>query len=389
MFYIGIDVAKHKHAVAIVDQLGEVFLKPTEFDNSKSGFELLLSLIKPFVSQRHLVGLESTGHYGDNLVRFLLDKECEVRMMNPLTTDAFRSQRIRKTKTDAIDCFIICNVLQSGHTTTMTHKKFITREGKQVTRFRHEIMTSLNMDKNQLQGCLDLVFPEYNKVFKTKYSNAYIAVLKKFPSAHTIADTHLTKLRGIILNAASKKINPMIPLELKTMAKQSIGEHNPIIEMKIQMLIESIEMKLRQIKTLNHKIIELSKELESPIFTIPGIGYITGFTILCEIQDISMFESSAKLIAFAGCDPGVYQSGNFNAPVTAISKRGSKYLRLALYQAALPASASNQTLSTYYKSKRADGKKHRCAQGHLVRKLLRIIFKLLTDNIEFNPNLCI
>ncbi|NLL74235.1 MAG: IS110 family transposase [Erysipelothrix sp.] len=389
MYYIGIDVAKRNHVVAIVDQHGEVLLKPTEFENSSPGFNSLYELIKSFILDRHYVGLEATGHYGDNLIRFLLDKRCDVRMINPLTTDAFRKQRIRKTKTDSIDCFIICNVLQTGHATKMTHKKFITREGKQLTRFRQELMTSLTMDKNQLQACLDLVFPEFNTVFKTKYSKAYIATLKEYPSAQTIATVHLTKLRNLILRASSNRISPELPNLLKEAAVNSIGEPNQVIELKIQMLIESIEMKIKQVDILTHKIEILSKELNSPIFTIPGIGFVTGFTILCEIQDISLFDTPAKLIAFAGCDPAVYQSGDYNAPTTAISKRGSKYLRLALYQAALPAATYNETFGNYYRMKRSQGKKHRCAQGHLVRKLLRIIFKLLQENIEFNPTLCI
>ncbi|QIK57040.1 IS110 family transposase [Erysipelothrix sp. HDW6A] len=380
---------KHKHVVAIVNQHGEVHLKPTQFENSKFKFNRLYELIKPFILDRHHVGLEATGHYGDNLIRFLLDKHCDVRVMNPLTTDAFRKQRIRKTKTDSIDCFIICDVLQSGHTTKMTKKKFVTREGKQITRFRQELMDSLTMVKNQLQACLDLVFPEYNTVFKTKYSKAYIAVLKEFPSAQAIAPVHLTKLRDLILKVSSKRINPELPNHLKEIAKNSIGEPNQVIELKIQMFIESIEMKMKQIEKLNHKIETLSKELNSPIFTIPGIGFVTGFTILCEIQDISLFDAPAKLIAYAGCDPAVYQSGDYNAPTTAISKRGSRYLRLALYQAALPAATYNETFGDYYRMKRSQGKKHHCSQGHLVRKLLRVIFKLLKNNTEFNPTLCI
>lgn len=389
MFYIGINVAKNAHTVAVIDQHGEVFLKPTAFDNSYHGFSKLEDLLTPYKKQRRRVGLESTGHYGDNLIRFLLDHQWDVRLMNPLTTDAFRKQRIRKTKNDSIDCFIICDVLKSGHTTKMTHAKFLMREGKQITRFRHEIIASLNADKNQLQGCLDLVFPEYNHVFKTKYSRAYIAVLKVFPSANAVALTHLTKLRNIINHAASNRISSELPSQLKAVAKQSIGESNPVIELKVQMLIESIEMKLNQVELLNKKIEELALQLNSPIFTIPGIGFITGFTILCEIQDISYFESSKKLVAFAGCDPSVYQSGDYNTPTTAISKRGSRYLRLALYQAALPVANFNATFNSYYNLKRSQGKKHRCAQGHLVRKLLRVIFKLLSDNIVFNPQLCI
>lgn len=389
MFYIGIDVGKHKHCAAITNSHGEVIIKPFYFDNNQAGFNLLLSQIKPYLSKRHCAGLEATGHYGDNLARFLLDSNAQVGIINPLTTDGYRKQKIRKTKNDTVDALLICSVLEARNYTTLTHSKLTLKEGKQLSRYRQELMASTNSLKNQLQACLDLVFPEFNSLFKTKYSKAYVAILKSYPSARIIANTHLTKLKSTLLNASKGRINHDYPKQLKNLALVSIGEESISLELKIKQLITTIELVSSQIEEIDKKIEELALQLHSPIFTIPGIGFITGFSILCEIQDVSLFASSKKLIAFAGVDPATKQSGDYNAPTTAISKRGSPHLRLSLYQAALPASRFNTTFNSYYTKKRKQGKSHRCALGHLVRKILRVIYKLLSENILFEPSLCV
>ena len=130
-----------------------------------------------------MAGFESTGHYGDNLGRFLLENGFEVGVINPLTIDAFRKQRIRKTKNDSIDAVLICNVLEARQYSTLTKKKLILREGKQLSRYRQEQVKQLSMLKNQFQGVIDLTFPEFNRIFKTKYTKTYMAILKEFPSA--------------------------------------------------------------------------------------------------------------------------------------------------------------------------------------------------------------
>lgn len=389
MFYIGIDVGKHKHCAAITNSLGEVIIKPFHFDNNQTGFKMLLSQINPYLTKRHCAGLEATGHYGDNLARFLLDFNVQVGIINPLTTDAFRKQKIRKTKNDAVDALLICSVIETRNYTTLTHSKLTLKEGKQLSRYRQGLVGSLSSLKSQLQASLDLVFPEFNSIFKTKYSKAYMAILKNFPSANIIANTHLTKLKNTILNASKGRINHDYPKQLKNLALVSIGEKSTSMELKIKQLITTIELVSSQIDEIDIKIEELALQLHSPIFTIPGIGLITGFSILCEIQDISLFASSKKLIAFAGVDPATKQSGDYNAPSTAISKRGSPHLRLSLYQAALPALRINTTFNSYYTKKRKQGKSHSCALGHLVRKILRVIYKLLSENRSFESSLCI
>lgn len=296
MIYIGIDIGKNQHYFTVTNSEGEILVKPTTFKNNAAGFNSLFDAIKPFQRKRHLAGYESTGHYGDNLGRFLLDNGFEVGIINPLTTDAFRKQRIRKTKNDSIDAVLICSVLEARQYTTLTKKKLILREGKQLSRYRQELVKQLNMTKNQFQGDIDLVFPEFNTIFKTKYSNTYMAILKEFPSANAIANAHLTKLSNVISDASRGRLDKEFAKQLKEVAKHSIGEISSTLEFKLKQHIEQIELITEQVASVNKKIEDLATQLNSPIFTIPGIGIITGFAILCEIQDIESFSSSKKLI---------------------------------------------------------------------------------------------
>lgn len=387
MFYIGIDVGKFNHCCAVMNSEGEVLIEPFFFENNSVGFDSLFHIIKPFRSARHMSGLESTGHYGDNLLHFLLDNQFEVGLINPISTDAKRREKIRKTKNDKKDSLTICAVLQSREFTHMTRNKLALREGKQLTRYHHDLIASLNQAKNKLQKCIDIVFPEYNTIFSTKYSKAYMAVLKECGSAKVVRDTHLTHLKKIISDASNGKINSDYPARLKESAKTSIGEVNLVMTLEIKQLIQSIELLMAQLEEVDNKIEELARPLNSPIFTIPGIGFITGMSILCELGSIDSFSSHSKVIAYAGLDCTVYQSGQYNADKTAITKRGSPHIRLSLYQAALPLCRFNATFNAYYSRKRSEGKSHRCAQRHVVRKLLRVIFKLLTENMNFDPAL--
>lgn len=387
MFYIGIDIGKYNHFVSVINQDGEVLVKPFSFQNNQDGFNSFLLSVKKFMYQRHIVGLESTGHYGDNLLLFLLDHNFEVGLINPIITDAERKKKIRKTKNDKIDSLLICNVLVSKDFTRITKQKLLLREMKQLTRYHASLNESLNQHKNRLQVCIDIVFPEFNSLFKSKYSRPYMALLEHLPSARIIANTHATRLKSIVSTCGKGRSISLSVSNLKACASTSVGESNDVISLEITQLIQTIKLIKLQLSTVDKKIKEFALNSNSPIYSIPGISAYSGTSILSEIGDISYFCSPSKIVAFAGLDPAVYQSGQYNAEGTSISKRGSPYLRKVLYQVALPLCRTDSTFHTYYNYKRKQGKAHRCAQGHVIRKLIRVIFKLLSENIEFNSEL--
>lgn len=385
MIYIGIDIAKKTHFASAVNSDGQVIFKPLEFSNSIEGFNLLLSKIQNFQSDQCLIGLESTGHYSDTLVSFLYSKGFNIGIINPIQTDSLRNSNIRKTKNDKIDTFLISQCLMLGKYTLFQQKDFSMLKLRTLSRFRFDITQSRTRLKTQLTGCVDLVFPELYTFFKGNlHLKSAHAILSKFTSPKSIAKTRINTLAKTLANASRGAYSYDDAVRLKKLASSTIGIDNPAMCTQIQFLIKQIELLDEQISSIDADIKCIMDSLNSPILTIPGISYTLGSTILGEIGDISKFSSPAKLLAYAGLDPSVKQSGCFCATNTKISKRGSKHLRYAITYAASVIIHNNDTFYNYYTTKRNEGKAHRCALGHVSNKLVRVIFKLLTENIPFN-----
>ena len=383
MVYIGIDIAKFKHFASVVSSDGEVIVKPFPFENSHEGFMKLIEEIENF--HDCLIGLESTGHYAENLIDFLYDRGYKIGVINPIQTDALRDSNIRKTKTDKIDTTLIVQCLILNKYSLVNSKDIDMIKLKRLSRFRMEMIQQQTRIKTQLTTCLDIVFPELPSFFKSNIhlKSAY-ALLEKYSSAKTISSTRIDGLTNILYNKSRGKYNYEKAVELKTLAKNSVGLYNPAIELQIQCLIKQLRLYKMQIAEIDKNIATIMQILDSPILTIPGIGYTLGAMILSEISDIKRFSNPSKLLAFAGLDPVVRQSGNFQASSTKISKRGSTYLRYAIYRVAFLIIYNNKTFHNYYLDKRAQGKSHRSALGHVSNKLVRVIFKILTEQIPFN-----
>lgn len=333
MVYIGIDIAKFKHFASVVSSDGKVIVKPFSFENSRQGFMKLVEEIENF--QDCLIGLESTGHYAENLIDFLYDRGYKIGVINPIQTDALRDSNIRKTKTDKIDTTLIVQCLMLNKYSLVNSKDIDMIKLKRLSRFRMEMVQQQTRIKTQLTSCLDIVFPELPLFFKGNiHLNSAYALLEKYSSAKTISSTRIDGLTNILYNNSRGKYNYDKAVELKALAKNSVGLYNPAIELQIQCLIKQLRLYKKQIAEIDEGIATIMKILNSPILTIPGIGYTLGAMILSEINDIKRFSNPSKLLAFAGLDPVVKQSGNFQASSTKISKRGSTYLRYAIYRVA-------------------------------------------------------
>lgn len=384
MIYIGIDIAKNFHFASVVNSELETLVKPFKFYNDKSGFELFLKNISNFNQSDVLIGLEATGIYGDNLVSFLFNKGFKIGRINPLQSDSLRSSNIRKTKTDKVDTFLICKCLILKDYTLITETDIQMIELRSLCRLKIDIGKSKSKCKCQLVSCLDVVFPEMSKVFKDLHVKSSYALLSKYPSAYIISHTRVDAIFNIIHKASRGAFGKQKAIDLKSFANNSIAIRNNSIELQIKLLIEQINMFQQQIDLLDDQITDIMDSLNSPITSIPGIGNWLGAIIISEIGDISKFSSSKKLLAFAGLDPAVKQSGNSNAPSTKISKRGSKALRYAINSAAFSIIWKNSTFHNYYTTKMSQGKSHLNAIGHVSHKLTRVIFKLLSTNTVFS-----
>lgn len=384
MIYVGIDIAKEIHVAAAVDSDGVIILEPFSFSNNHEGFKCLKSKLDSLDKNNVLIGLESTAHYAENVIFFLHSLEFNLAVINPVQTAAMRKTGIRKTKTDKVDSLLICKALAVNTFRLYTENDIKTMKLKSLCRFRQNLKKSKARLKIQLTSYVDIIFPELQFFFKSGlHIKSCYELLKIYSSPDDIAALHLTKLSNILSKASRGRFGKQDAESLKSLAKSSVGVKNTYISIQITQTIAQIELIESQINELETVIETAVDELDSVIMTIPGIGKLNGAMILGEIGDIKRFSHPSKLLAYAGLDPVVNQSGKFTAKRTRMSKRGSKILRYALINAAWNVSLNNDTFKRYYDSKVAQGNSHYSALGHTAHKLVRVLFKLLNDNIPF------
>ena len=389
MINIGIDVGKFKHCAAVIDdKTGEVLIKQFFFSNDQEGFDFFYSKVKRYIHRRHAVGMEDTGHYMINLTNYLLEKKLSVKYINPRSTNLRRKELGISAKNDKKDTLLIAEMLsEKKFWRSVSKSSMETSKLRELTRLYHQLQEQQNQDMNRLQRALDIVFPEVNTLSWTRYSKAYIQFLAAYSSASSIASEDIRNLRRALKTEGRGRQCKVTAEEIKELAKCSVGDDNIAVELEVKSVIAIINTRAEQILVLEKKIEEFSHQLNSPIISIPGISHITGMTILAEIGKIQDFPEGAKLISYAGMEPLVHQSGKYDAAHMPISKHGSRYLRKALYQAVFTVCKYNPVFQDYYTKKRNQGKSHRCAQGHCVRKLLRVIYKLLSTNVSFDSEL--
>lgn len=386
MIYVGIDIAKTNHYASIVNySTGEVLEKPFLVTNNKQGFDLLYSKIKNFNKEKVLIGLESTAHYGNNLIFYFHDKQFKLGIINPIQTATLRKTRIRKIKNDKVDSMLICEALSLGFYNLLSDYDIELLEIKSLCRFHKDLKNKASEAKIQLKSYVDQLFPELNGFFK---DNLYIKtaheLLKLYQSPGDISKVNLTKLSNLLIKSSRGKYDKSRAIELKQLASNSVGINNNALAIQIKMTIELIELLESQIKNIEKQVSDFIKKSDNVITSIPGIGDMTAAIIISEIGDINRFDNPGQVLAFAGLDPSVKQSGNFNASSTRMSKRGSSLLRYALILAANNVQLNTKTFNDYYNAKRLQGKLHYNALGHCAGKLVRNIFYMLKRNVKFN-----
>ena len=385
MIYVGIDIAKLNHFASAISSDGEVLLEPFKFSNDNDGFCTLVSKLNSLDKDQIIIGLESTAHYGNNLLMFLVPKGYKVCLINPIQTSTMRKNNIRKTKTDKVDTFIICKTLMMHPHRFVTLYDIGLMQLKNLGRFRQKIVKQRTRLKIQLTSYVDQVFPELQYFFKSGiHHKGCYTLLKEAPSPEAIASMHLTHLTNLLRLASHGHFQKETAVELRVLAQKSVGSSDKSLSIQITQSIEQIELLDRQLEMIESEMQDIVASLDSVIMTIPGIGYINGGMILGEIGDIHRFSNPNKLLAFAGLDPSVYQSGNFEAKHTRMSKRGSRTLRYALINAAHNVVKNNKTFNDYYHQKMSEGRSHYNALGHCAGKLVRIIYKMLTEDVPFN-----
>ncbi len=380
MYYCGIDIAKRKHDAAILDQEGNLQDKFLKITNTASGFEEILSKLQA-LDQNVLIGMEATGHYWLALFEALSAAGYKIVVLNPLQIAAYRRSGIRKVKNDRKDAWWVADYLRIANLSPTDRQLPVLLKLRELSRFRYSLMDHVGDLKRKIISILDRVFPEYETLFSSVFIKTSRSLLKEAATAQEIADFDLSELTALLQSNSRGRFGLEKANHIQDLARQSIGVGflQDAIQIEMACLLEQLDLLLAQIAHLDDAIAEIMDRIPQHITSIPGIGAVTGAAILAEIGDVNRFESSEKIVAYAGIDPSVYETGQFKADQAHMSKRGSPYLRRAIWQAASMAARYDPELKVYYEAKRQEGKHHGTAVGAICNKLISRIFVILKE----------
>jgi len=388
MLYLGIDIAKNNHVATLIDSESKSLFRGFSFTNTTEGGESLISKLSGYISTTTEVeiGMEATGHYWLPLYSFLIEKGFIIHVINPIQTDGWRKGiEIRKRKTDQIDSFLIADLIRYGDfaSTNLADEDMISL--RNLTRFRHYLVSSIGDLKRKTIAVLDQVFPEYQSLFSDVFGKASKEILLSFQTADDFTNITAHQLESVLENVKQKTFAKNKITQISEVAATSFGLKycQDSFSLQIRLLIEQIKFIDAQVSDVEAEIATILEKINSPITTVPGIGIITGAAILSEIGDINRFSNPSKLVAFSGIDATVSQSGENSGSGLKMSKRGSPYLRKALFQAALVASNCDPVFRAYYQKKRSEGKHHLIATGAVARKLCYTIHAILKNNTPY------
>lgn len=386
MIYVGIDVAKDKHDCLIINSDGEILFDSFTISNNLDGFHLLVSRIYSCSSDysQIKIGLEATGHYSYNISEYLVNKNFPVFIINPLHTSLYRkSLSFRKTKTDKADAHSIVSMLMTQKLTPYVPVSYHRKELKSLTRYRFNLVQDCSTLKVSFARMMNIVFPELENIVHELQVNSVYQLMSEYPDTVSISNAHLTHLTNLLSKYSKGHYKREKALEIRNAAKQSIGSCDGILTLEIQQTISRIRLLQEQISVVESRIKAIIKEIDSPFITIPGISYITAAMIHAEIGDFSNFSSAEKILAYAGMEPSVYQSGQYTATHAKMVKRGSKYLRYALYTAAKNVGNWDSTFKEYLQKKLSEGKHYNVAVSHVAKRLVRTLYSMEINHTAY------
>ena len=388
MHIVGIDIGKNHHEASIVSPEGKQIGRSLRFATTHKGADSLMSFIFKNIGNSPCVfGMEATGHYWYPIYSFLKAKGYTIYVINPIQSDSLRKMYIRQTKNDSIDSFLIAEVIRFGQfgTTSMADENILAM--RQLCRYRDSVISSRTEIKLRIGTIMEQIFPEYEKQFSSLWVSTSMGILEKYLTPENIENAPIDELFEIIKDKSHNRLTRTKAISIKEAAADTFGIKiaQDAFSFQLKQLIDRMNFLDKQIEALDCQILEYYEKFDCYLHTIPGIGMIAAATILAEIGDINRFKSSSALVAFAGIDPTVRQSGEFSSTHNHMSKRGSPYLRHAIFLAATTCSFHNSPLNAYYKKKRDQGKHHLTATGAVARKLTTIIYAVLRDSKPYEP----
>lgn len=384
IYYVGIDISKYKHDFCIISNTGEVIVENSSFENNKKGFQSFLDQLKPYNKHEVQIAFEATGHYSLNLELFLINQDYSFMKVNPLVVHQFlKARSLRRTKTDKADSFTMASYLMSIQYKPNSCLLYNIYTLKSLCRSREQLIKERSKFEVLLTNELDKTFPELKPFFNNMISTTLLFILDKYKNTGHIA---LMKDFDSIRCISRGKFTYAKFAKLKELAKNSVGYYDKNTDLLISTYVSIINNFNDKIDPINKQISTIIKDLNPRMLTIPGLGEISAATILSEYGDISNFSNPNKMLAFAGLEPSIIQSGTleYNGKMV---KHGSGHLRYAIMNIAMTILRYSPTFYDYYLKKRSEGKCHRVALSHVCKKLIRVIYNLEKNNINFDPSL--
>ena len=384
MYFVGIDISKYKHDCCIISAANQKVVSKVTIKNNKSGFDELLTIINSLSNPEDIrIGFESTAHYALNLELFLENSLLTFMEVNPVLISEYKkSKTLRRTKTDSVDCESIARWLMTVEYKPHSKGFYHAYSLKSLTRLRDRLIRQRSFYLVKITNVLDHTFPEFKPFFNERLSKTALYLLENYGSAEKMArmnSASYEKLRSI----SRGKFSPQQFLQLKELATNTVGVNNSIFDVELNSLLSLYKSLVKEIDTIEKEIQKLIEEVHPHYMSIPGIGPLSAAVIYSEYGDISNFSNPGQMLAFAGIEPGINESGTESHGGRMV-KRGSSQLRYTLLNCCLPLIRFDITFATYYAKKRAEGKPHRVAITHVAKKLIRVIYALERQDIDFN-----
>ena len=387
MLFVGIDIAKRNHEASVIAQDGRVVRKAMRFANSQAGYNKFMDMVRS-LKEPVVFGMEATGHYWLTIYTHLRNDGFTVHVINPIQSDALRGMYIRKTKTDSVDSVIIADVIRFGRYCETSVEPGDLQAMRELCRQRFYIIDMASDLKRKVIALLDQVFPEYEKLFSDTFGASSMEILSQYTTPEEMLSVSSQQLAEILEKASRGRLGAEKAVEIQNAARNSFGivMASCSFSLIIRQYIEQIRSLEASVDVFDTEIARLLSGFDTQLTTITGVGPTLAAVILSEIGgDIRRFSSPAKLAAYAGVDPTVKQSGDFSGSRMKMSKRGSPYLRRAIWLASTVAAFKDPAIHALYERKRAEGKDHMTVIGHVCRKMISIIFAVLRDNTPYVP----
>lgn len=382
MLYVGIDIAKRFHEATVMDETGNQIASSFRFANTVDGVNTLLDRVKTY-DQPVSFGVEATGHYWVALYERVTDAGYEVKVLNPLQTDSYRHSFLRKVKTDKRDSWVIADLLRIGRAQAAVIPDDQILQLRELARFRFSLIDQIADLKRKFLSVLDRVFPEYERIVGDVFQKSSRALLAHATTSEEVAQIDLAELTRLLYSSSRGHFGEKRAQEIKSAAENSLGVSflADACQIEVRCLLSHVELLEDQVALVDERLAKLLADIPDAqyLLSIKGIGAVLGAAILGEIGDVSRFAGPEKLVAYAGMDPSVYRTGEFIADEAHLSKRGSPYLRRAIWLAASTARLYNPDLRELYERKMKQGKHHNDAIAAVCHRLVNRIYIVLKE----------